>query len=192
MIREMPGVLAGGLHCWGCCSWTSPGGRPGYIGSADEQAYQFLQERRMDGDVKIPIWNAFFWAYWNILWYYKASLKTSLISSFSPNTQSSMQNSTLKKKRKNWVLISIYYFKVLWTEEVVWLSRDDFFVHNLHRFLWAGRAAPQTCNQAPCVAVYIANMGLVDRVILDELYTCLSKKKTHQTCNQAPCVAECI
>ena len=80
----------------------------------------------MDGDVKIPIWNAFFWAYWNILWYYKASLKTSLISSFSPNTQSCMQNSTLKKKRKNWVLISIYYFKVPWTEEVVWLSRDDF------------------------------------------------------------------
>ena len=105
---------------------AEPRGRPGYIGSADEQAHQFLQERRMDGDVKIPIWNAFFWAYWNILWYYKASLKTSLISSFSPNTQSCMQNSTLKKKRKNWVLISIYYFKVPWTEEVVWLSRDDF------------------------------------------------------------------
>ena len=154
------------LVCWqgGCTAEVAVAGRApgqtwfekvlhGYIGSADEQAPQFLQERRMDGDVKIPIWNAFFWAYWNILWYYKASLKTSLISSFSPNTQSSMQNSTLKKKRKNWVLISIYYFKVLWTEEVVWLSRDDFFVHNLHRFLWAGRAASQACEQAPCVAV---------------------------------------
>ena len=27
----------------------------GFIGGADEQAPQFLQERRMDGDVKIPI-----------------------------------------------------------------------------------------------------------------------------------------
>ena len=34
---------------------AEPRGRPGYIGSADEQAHQFLQERRMDGDVKIPI-----------------------------------------------------------------------------------------------------------------------------------------
>ena len=48
MIREMPGVLAGGLHCWGCCSWTSPGGRPGYIGSADEQAHQFPTGKQED------------------------------------------------------------------------------------------------------------------------------------------------
>ena len=40
--------------------------------------------------------------------------------------------------------------------------------------------------------MYIANMGLVNRVILGELYTCLSKKRTPQTCNQAPCVAVCI
>ena len=39
---------------------AEPRGRPGYIGSADEQAYQFLQERRMDGDVKIPIETLFF------------------------------------------------------------------------------------------------------------------------------------
>ena len=166
---------------------AEPRGRPGYIGSADEQAHQFLQERRMDGDVKIPIWNAFFWAYWNILWYYKASLKTSLISSFSPNTQSCMQNSILKKKRKNWVLISIYYFKVPWTEKVVWLSRDHFLFTICTDFCERDGQLTRPV-QAPCVAKYVANMGLVYRVTLDEPYTCLSKKRTHQTCNQ--CVAK--
>ena len=56
----------------------------GFIGGADEQAPQFLQERRMDGDVKIPIWNVF--SELIEIYFLYASLKTTSYSVHSfPN-----------------------------------------------------------------------------------------------------------
>ena len=50
---ELLGAAAAGL-AWQLCREFQKL-LHGFIGGADEQAPQFLQERRMDGDVKIPI-----------------------------------------------------------------------------------------------------------------------------------------
>ena len=73
MIREMPGVLAGRLHCWSCCSWPSPGAdliregsawlyrKRGWAGPAVPPGEKNGRGRK-DSHLK-----RFFWAHWNIL-----------------------------------------------------------------------------------------------------------------------------
>ena len=168
------------LVCWqgGCTAEVAVAGRApgqtwfekvlhGYIGSADEQAPQFLQERRMDGDVKIPIWNVFFWAHWNIL--FICFIKNNqLFSSFFSQSQHSEKTVVTESQ------LAFIVFKVLERKKLCGWVVMTFLFTICTDFCERDGLLPKPVNKPLVWLCVYSQHGSCDQSHLDEaLLTCL-------------------
>ena len=169
MIREMPGVLAGRLHCWSCCSWPSPGADLIREGSA-----WLYRKRRWAGPAVPPgekngrgrkdsHLKRFFWAHWNIL--FICFIKNNqLFSSFFSQSQHSEKTVVTESQ------LAFIVFKVLERKKLCGWVVMTFLFTICTDFCERDGLLPKPVNKPLVWLCVYSQHGSCDQSHLDELY----------------------